>query len=625
LEGGQDALFREADDIARSDVMDLVAGMLIASWGEVDRGRAGALLLEGLRHVPDPLAFAGTATAVVRSAPVLGTLASDVYGALLARAKVRGDPREAYIAANALEGALRLVLSDAASPPKLLVVLSELSTEDQPSFAVAAARSLGVLYVHMPEPLVRNVVRDGLLVLTGHAEARADAEHELGLSVLTDALEGSDAEVVEQRLRDARRHFDAAIGADAERVDALLYARALDCVLALIERKSPTQVETAAASVEDLALVRAAWQGPGRFSNWLGDRAAAEGEWWMVTATFAAAVREFDDDPWLNAGASLEAIARAYRATRIARVLSTPGEGLRAVVEPRISETFARVHDRQRALTRWAAEMRTNPELGETAAQLTKAVARPTGSTARAIAHLRAQAEDPDAIDAILETIAEDGREVLERRLETFDGGESVLRDPSATHVRDDIRAALKGRPDYDGQPRMFFDRIVDMTIAFVQSRLDLQSGTAGGRWSYLSKSDALERHLQMDYYEFLKGTHLGTVTTLEVPHVGGGRADVVLQYGSIRVVAEIKRDDGPVEPGDLDSYLNQAGLYQSASVALGLLLILDLSPKPGGQVRSLGQSFWVADKPALAVGDAPRSIVTAIVAGNRPTPSGVR
>lgn len=51
------------------------------------------------------------------------------------------------------------------------------------------------------------------------------------------------------------------------------------------------------------------------------------------------------------------------------------------------------------------------------------------------------------------------------------------------------------------------------------------------------------------------------------------------------------------------DSYLNQTGLYQSANVALGLLMVLDLSPKPQGQVRSLGNSIWVAEKPALAKG----------------------
>lgn len=317
--------------------------------------------------------------------------------------------------------------------------------------------------------------------------------------------------------------------------------------------------------------------------------------------------------------------ARAYRAARVARALPEPAAGLLAVIEPRISGTFVQANDRRRALTRWAAEVRSDPELGAAAAHLEEVAADPKGPTASAIADLRAQIQNPETLDAILAGLREDQLAVLERRLETFDGDESVLDNPVARRVRDDIRRELEGKPDYTGQARMFFDRIVDMTIAFVQSRLDLQTGAAGGRWKYLADPRALERELQADYYDFLKGTRFGAVAMIEVPNVGGGRADVLFALGAIRVVAELKRDEVPIEPGSIDSYLNQAGLYQSTNAALGLLLILDLSPKPSGQVRSLGQSFWVAQKPALAAGDTPRSIVTAVVAGNRTTPSGVR
>jgi hypothetical protein len=341
----------------------------------------------------------------------------------------------------------------------------------------------------------------------------------------------------------------------------------------------------------------------------------------MVTANFAEAAIHLEDDVWMNAAPALEAIARAHRATRIATVLPRDAPGLRAVIEPRISEEFVRSTHRRAALLRWAAELREDDEHAEAATALQEVVNDPRGEVAGTLAELRSRLADPE-VDAALESLGRVQQQRLERRLETLDGDESVLENPAVRRVRDDLRANLTGRPDYSGTTRLLFDRIVDLTVRFVASRIDVQPGTKHAGWAYLAKPDALEVELQIDYYDFLKGSLLGDIVDMETPHVGGGRADVRFAYGAIKLVAELKRDNKSVQLGTVDKYLNQAGLYQTANVALGLLLILDISPKPAGQVRSLGQSLWVAEKPALASGDTRRSIVTAVVPGNRPSPS---
>jgi hypothetical protein len=344
----------------------------------------------------------------------------------------------------------------------------------------------------------------------------------------------------------------------------------------------------------------------------------------MVSEELAAAAHQLSDDVWLNAAASLEAITRGYRAARIARVLPNESPGLPAVVEPRLTSAFVRFNYRIQALSRWAAEIREDPELGGTAAELHRLVDQPVLPSAVAIAELRDQIPDPERLDAILAEVTSEQQALLERRLETLDGHESVLSNPIARQVGADIRAGLEGATDYEGLTRIFFDRIVDLTIRFVSSRLDVEPGFGNAGWSYLANPDALESELQIDYYNFLKGTMLGDVVTMEARNVGGGRADVQFSLGGTRIVAELKRDKAPVETGGINRYLNQAGLYQGANVALGLLLILDTSPKPRGQVRSLSQSIWLASKPALADDDLPRAIVAAVVSGNRPSPSAV-
>ena len=596
------------------------------AWDRLDQRHAADFLLQGLLRTPDPLAFTGAVEAIFGHPAIIAALGDGLNDALLTRAASRADPRQAHIAVDALDGALRLTLSGAARPFRLLELLASVTLEETSAFAEAAARRLGVIYLHMPDASARIAARQALRVLADHHDARADALHELGALSLVDALESDTAQDVEAALRAARRSFSAATEADEERTDARLYAAALDGILALIDQRPASEVQAAAAEVHELALVRAAWRARGRLNVWLGDTNAAEQEWWTVTAAFAAAAHALDEDVWMNAAGSLEAIARAHRAARVAQVLPGSAPGLRAVIEPRISETFIAANYRLRLLNRWADDVRDHPELADAAAGLQAVVNAPKGDGAGLIDELRAKAGDPGKVDAIIASLSAHQQAILRAPgLETFDGQESVLLNPAERRVSQDIRAGLEGSPDYCGPTRIFFDRILDLTIRFVQLRQDIETGRPGGRFYYLTQPNALEREIHLDYYEFLKGTSLGAVVDIESSHVGGGRTDISFRYGGTRIVAEIKRDKDPAKPGQLDRYLNQAGLYQSSNVALGLLIVLDLSPKPQGQVRSLGHSIWLAEKPALSAGDERRSIVTALIAGNRPSPSHVK
>lgn len=276
-------------------------------------------------------------------------------------------------------------------------------------------------------------------------------------------------------------------------------------------------------------------------------------------------------------------------------------------------------------MKRWAQDVRDHPELADTATALEQVTATPKGDTATPIDTLRAHTSDPAMVDAVLMDLRAIERTVLERRLQTFDSEDSILHNRVITRVIQDIQSQLDGATDYYGDTRIVFDRILDATIRFVATRHDIEVGLARDRFGYLTNSNALERALQIDYYDYLQSTRLADTVDIEKSHIGGGRSDICFSIGGIRIVAEIKRDKAPVATGALDPYLNQTGLYQNANVALGLLLVLDLSPKPQGQVRHLSKSIWLAWKPSLATSDEPRAIVTALIAGNRPTPSQVR
>ncbi|WP_329427026.1 hypothetical protein OG339_42875 [Streptosporangium sp. NBC_01495] len=623
--GGEDALYSHADEISCSDVVDVAATILAANWDQVNHERAKNLLVSGIRSTQDPLAFAGTIKAIFSSADIINMLARELNEALLARAEMRKDSRQAHIAVDALDGALKLALLGVARPFRLLELITSVTTTEPPAFAIAVARRLGAIYIHMREESARAAARDALTTLASHQEARSDAFHQLGTSGLVDALETDNAEGVEQKLRHARTMFTAAVDIDADRIDAKLYASALDGVLALVDRLPVSTVRAAAEEVEDLAIVRTAWKSRGRLEEWLGDSTATEQEWWMVSAAFARACNELDDERWLKASRSLAAIARAHEAANTAAVLPYAAPGLRVLVAPRLVAPFVTSTYRWSLLKRWAEEMRTHPELSADASGLLEAVTQdPKDEKMILISEIRSQLPDPEKLDMLMESLMLDQQTALERRLETLDGQDSVLHNEAARRLSRDLRKVLEGSPDYQGTTRVLFDRIIDITIRYAVARTNIEASFAKGGFRFLHDPNALEQALQIDYWNYLISSTIGDVVDIETSHVGGGRADIRFTFGGIRIVAELKRDKNPTKKGQLDPYLNQAGLYQSSNVALGLLMVLDLSPKPKGQVRSLGTSFWVAEKPDLAEGDTVRSIVTILIPGNRPTPSAV-
>lgn len=469
---------------------------------------------------------------------------------LLTRTACRADPRQTHIAVDALDGALRLALPGATRPFGLLGLISSVTLDEPPAFAIAVARRLGVIYLYMPENSARSAARDTLKILAEHPEARSDALHQLGISWLVDGLEANRADDAEETLRKARKTLTAATDVDNERIDAELYATAIDGVLALVDRLPAESVRAAADQVTELALMRAAWRAPGRLDTWLGDTYAAEQEWRAVTAAFAQACEEFDQLYWTDASRSLTAIARAHRASTVARILPHSAPGLRAVVEPRFSSAFVSSQYRMGLLNKWAEDMRSNPDLTEEVSSLLGVIDAPKGKHADAISELRSQAKDPELVDSVIAGLRAHEQRILERRLETFDGEDSVLEKPASRRVTQDIRAALEGSPDYFGPTRMLFDRIVDITIRYVVSRIDVEPGFAKGRFRFLADPGAIERELQLDYWDYLTSTSIGGIVGVESPHIGGGRVDVRFSVGGTRIVAELKRDEDPVEYG---------------------------------------------------------------------------
>jgi hypothetical protein len=118
----------------------------------------------------------------------------------------------------------------------------------------------------------------------------------------------------------------------------------------------------------------------------------------------------------------------------------------------------------------------------------------------------------------------------------------------------------------------------------------------------------------------FINGPLSGLVA-VERTDIALGRADVIVTFGAIRYLTEVKRELTNSAPESLEeNNLHQAAEYGNTNVPFGQLLVLDLTPHPDGASR-LHESVWLTrHRPPGAKKD--RMVVAGVVAGNRHTPS---
>jgi hypothetical protein len=172
---------------------------------------------------------------------------------------------------------------------------------------------------------------------------------------------------------------------------------------------------------------------------------------------------------------------------------------------------------------------------------------------------------------------------------------------------------------------KMSFNELLYLSLQFLTSRMD---GTKLNHknFSYLfeQKKQPLEVELQNDYHQYMNSTLFHGNTTVEKNDIAGGRVDVYFSFGKYNISAEIKRDSDDCSFEAIRTkYLGQAAEYSNTDVKLGLLLVLDLTPKPNG-IRSIEDSVKVE---IIEKENDPikRAVVVMIVPGMKKTPSNVK
>jgi hypothetical protein len=486
-----------------------------------------------------------------------------------------------------------------------------------------------------------------------------DAAFELACWHLRCALTADTLPAAMEALTIARTEFATVDAAEEARHDARAYAAACDALLAFAAQNH-SRLTDATDRLTAALDQHGAWLGGMNAPAWLQPRRTAELSWRQLVLALTSAAERLSETVWMDVWDALATVLDAYAQARTARPLPglTDVPGLAAVVEPAIENAILREQSLLAALRRSVTELSTfdTPPLDASTAELlltriATAAASPRDGNARvprppsngnddeepdpadtARLHLLA----PALVHALGErkaadlagSIADDKLQVLEGIVYTAELTRSRTAHPVLDPLLDDLLEDLSHSPDFIGEVRETFGLLLHQTLLFLLSRADLTTKTWGLHKKdndyrrALGKGDALplEEDLQQDFHQWLQCGPLAGLVAVERSDIALGRADVIVTFGTIRYLTEIKRELTDATRQSIEEhYLYQAAEYGNTNVPFGQLLVLDLTPHPDGTPR-LDESAWLArHRPTGTTKD--RMVVVGVVAGNRSTP----
>ncbi|MGQ4347483.1 hypothetical protein [Streptomyces sp. SAS_275] len=660
-----DLVCDQVREVAAGPLAPLLAEAIVVACDHADSewSQAAAAFPAGFAQQSSVLALTSSMETILGSAATAKALAQPLNGALL-DGFTEQVARGPLLAAARLEGAVRLAAADAVTPYRVWELLETLPADGPDDFLERLPRVLGVALDcwAQQETRVSTAVRELLQHLSVDEAADVDALFELGCDRLRIALSSTELPEVSRLLGEARTFFAAAEEAEEARDDAAAYLAVCDAVLGFTAHDAP-KVARAADRIEQALERRQAWLHGTHQPAWLQPRRAAEIAWSQLLLQLRAAADLFAADVWMDSWQAIDAVLTAYRAARTIQPLGTRQDspGLLALVEPAVDDGFLQNEAFLRAL-RFAAEHpdacpRPGLDTDTAAAILTRLDARNSHKTGGSDSD-GSDDEDPEA-DAAEETRLHRIAPTVLRRLPmgkaralgahlsddelasveglAYDSDVARLQadDPLINPLLDDILNRLSEHPAFSGAVRHTFSVLVTQTLLFLKSRADLTrtslvgAGKAGQPpFDYRRKPEkghraANEADVQRDFHQWLQTGPLHNIVQVEATDVGMGRPDVMVRFGPLRYLTEMKQDSDDNSRTHIENkYLPQEAEYTNTGAPFGQLIVLDLTPKTtsGGTLR-IDELTWVAShRPRGATTD--RFVLAGIVTGNRITPS---
>lgn len=556
----------------------------------------------------------------------------------------------------ALEGWARLALGGwTASTLSLRAALAmraaKASTEEVEA-DIFLVRTLGAALDQWPDPEVASALER----LSSIEDVECDVAYELGMRDLRRAVEAQEPSDAAAALEDARQLFTRA-NEEGVRPDAAAFDAACAAVASFIRGES-----VLTESVITISEAVADWYSGylGLPPHWRQARAQTGGAWAALVLDLQA-VGEVHEPSWLDPMQLLADVGRIYvshnSSTLIAKPTTPPAEfddleapatqgispmvpvasgGVAVALGPVLDASLAASSNTQRLVAKWLAAVGEAPpentaldEVSAIAAALERIRSMPPpgkGGASRdqplpetlreALEDVLDRATYEKVVGAVSAHLSQKGKE------EQPEGAAfpslTLNQDLVLLHLTKEL-AAL--RPEevltWGPQLNLFLTVLVRAaTLALDQE----QGGQKALPWH--SKVEDGKKSPEHHLADFLCWAFAlsGLSSYVEVPNAGGGRADVLVQIGTERLVIEVKRVTAKRTSGQLTSEFGpQAAQYTITGAPFAFLAVLD-NARHTSHLDLFG-SFWV-DEWVDPTNEVKRPLVGLRVLTNVPPPS---
>ena len=532
------------------------------------------------------------------------------YKALLRVAKE--TTRSAMTRAFALDGSLRLTSKKPSRRHSLFAMLLEIEDSEQPVFIKHFVKIAGVANSHWPTEEIFPLLQRSMVI----DEARSESAYELGMAYLRIGFDAQDKLSAIDDFTNALLWFRESTKHAEQRLDADLYGLSLSILIEYSqEQLDKEKLLDKAVSLQRTAFLYEAWVENETLPSWLGARRTELANWILLAKSLERLAESLGQPSWFEPRSVIENyLLKSYTASR-SYLQRTKSGGIEEIITPHIEASLIKKEGQLNHLRQWleyveqsewktaAAEMlvKINEEYGRKHANPAEA----TPCDHRGVAFLHQQNALTPLIEAFEQVVALNTDNI----------------SPAFENIFNSCVGTLSTNPDiHNGSIRSLFLSVLALTLKFLESRMDLTKGHHKPV-KYLFQTNPLpsEDDLQDDYYGFMLGQLMGT--SVEVSNIGGGRADVVFQHKGIRLVSELKKEEYNCSFEHLErEYIAQGAEYQNTNARLGILLVLDLTPKDSGVGHITSQVKAVE---VFRPGEqSPRNLVIVIVPGRRKTPS---
>jgi len=273
-----------------------------------------------------------------------------------------------------LLGALILKRDKARRALRLASTIASARLDDDPFYLAHAARVGGFLHSEDPHEGILEFLRDVVRV----DEAADDANFELGLYSVGEALKEGDPARAKELMGAARVSFDSAAAAREARSDAKAFSIAISLLEGFYQRRPASEMGEWVSALKREAFAHSAYVYGSDDNPLLGSRGAQIAAWASLGMRLARLANELDQAVWLDGIKIIEEeLLTVYTASRTILGAQRAG-GVEAIVSPRIQSSLLQNQAQALALRRWLSENATADKAAAAVEYRRKSAAKPS-------------------------------------------------------------------------------------------------------------------------------------------------------------------------------------------------------------------------------------------------------